>query len=105
MATEPRQTVPVSELDTDRGRFEIELSTRKYGNGQIVSSAHGQFVKDGIVTFLLYGDFRQTYVRTQGRATQAVLNAQHAASFSPAQIAAIRQEAIAFYAAQQAKAA
>ena len=97
MAHEPKQTIPIPELDSDRGRFEIEVSTRKYGNGQNV--------KDGMVTFMLYGDFRQTYARTAGRATQAVLDAQHAATFSPAQIESIRQEALAFYAAKQSKAA
>jgi hypothetical protein len=105
MANEPKQTLPIPELDSERGAFEIELSTRKYGNGQIVSAAHGQRVKDGMVTFMLYGDFRQVYARNAGRATQAALNSQHAATFSPAQIEAIRHEAIAFYAAQQARAA
>jgi hypothetical protein len=78
MANEPKQTIPIPELDSDRGRFEIELSTRKYASGHLVSAAHGQHVKAGMVTYELYGDFRQVYARTAGRATQAALYAAKA---------------------------
>ena len=103
MAHEPKQTVRVPELDGAQGEFQLEFSTRKYSNGQIVSAVHGQRARDGMITFMLYSDFSKTYARTNARATQHILDSQHAATFSPAAVSEITAEAIAFYAAKSAE--
>lgn len=101
MAQEPKQVIPIPELDNEQGAAQLEVSTRKYSNGQIVSAAHVQFAKDGMVTFMLYGDFRWTALCTTGRATQKILDHQHATAFNPDELGRIKAEAIAFYAAKR----
>jgi hypothetical protein len=103
MAREPKQTFPIPALDSERGTFEIELSTRKHSNGQIVSAAHGQNVRDGMVTFMLYGDFSKTYMRATGTATQRALDTQHATAFGPAMLPQITADCLAFYAEKNSK--
>ena len=97
MAQEPKQIIPMPELNGTEGRAELEISTRKYSNGQIVSSAHVHFVKDGMVTFMMYGDFRKTVLRSSGRATQKTLNQQHSTVFNPDYLVLLKAEVIAFY--------
>lgn len=104
MAQEPKQIIAIPELDSATGAAQMELSTEKYDNGRLVSAAHIHFVKDGMITFELCGDFRKVILRTLARATQKNLNTQHANVFTPAAIDALKAEALAFYAAKQKKA-
>ncbi len=103
MAHNPQTIITLPELDSKQGAFQIELTTRKYSNGEMVSSATGEFARDGMVTYLMYGDFRKVYARTAARATQRALDAQHAATFSPAALPQIIADARAFYAARHAE--
>lgn len=97
MAQEPEQVIPIPELDGEQGAAQLEVSTRKYSNGQIVSAAHVQFAKNGMVTFMMYGDFRKTVLRTSGRATQKTLDQQHSTAFNPDYLTLLKAEVIAFY--------
>jgi hypothetical protein len=81
----------------------MEISTEKYDDGRLVSAAHLHFVKDGSLTFRVYGDFRKVLLRTLARATQKNLNTQHASVFTPAAIDALKTEALAFYAEKRKK--
>ena len=103
MAQEPKQIISIPELDIAECAAQMELSTEKYDTGQIVSAAHIHFVKDGMITFELYGDFRKVLLRTLARATQKNLNTQHASVFTPAAIDALKAEALAFYAEKRKK--
>lgn len=98
MAQEPKQVIDIPQLDSAEGAAQIELSTRKYSSGKIVSSAHIHFAKDGMVTFMLYSDFRKVLLSTPLRATQKNLNTQHASVFTPAAVESLKLEALAFYA-------
>ena len=69
MAREPKQIIDIPELNNEQGAAKLELSTRKYSNGQIVSAAHVSFCRDGMMVFELYGDFSKTMLRIKGRAT------------------------------------
>lgn len=105
MAKEPKQIIDIPELNNGNGAAQLELSTRKYSNGQIVSSAHVHFVKNGMVTFMLYGDFHMTLLCNTARATQKTLDQQHATAFNPDAIERLKAEAIFFYANKRNKAA
>jgi hypothetical protein len=100
-AQEPRQIIDIPELNNEQGAAQMELSTRKYSNGQIVSAAHIHYAKDGMMVFELYGDFSKTMLRIKGRATQKTLDAQQAQAFTPESIAALRVEVLAFYASKR----
>lgn len=101
MAQEPKQIIAIPELDSKEGAAQMEVSTQKYDNGRLVSAAHIHFVKDGMITFECFGDFRKTVFQTLARGTQRNLNTQHASVFTPAAIDALKAEALAFYAAKQ----
>ena len=101
MAQEPKQIIPIPELDSEAGAAQMELSTEKYDTGKIVSAAHIHFVKDGMLTFELCGDFRKVLLRTTARASQKMLDAQHTLVFTPETIEALKAEALAFYAAKK----
>jgi len=101
MAREPKQIIDIPELNNEQGAAKLELSTRKYSNGQIVSAAHVSFCRDGMMVFELYGDFSKTMLRIKGRATQRTLDAQHAQAFTPESIAALKSEVLAFYASKR----
>ena len=103
MAQEPKQIIEIPELDSEAGAAQMELSTEKYDNGRLVSAAHIHFVKDGMLTFEVFGDFRKVLLRTLARATQKNLNTQHASVFTPAAIDALKAEALAFYAEKRKK--
>ena len=100
-AQEPKQIIDIPELSNEYGAAQMELSTRKYSNGQIVSAAHIHYAKDGLLTFMMYGDFSKTVLRIKGRATQKTLDAQHAQAFTPESIEALKSEALAFYASKR----
>jgi hypothetical protein len=102
VAQEPKQIISIPELDKKEGAAQMELSTQKYGNGQLVSAAHIHFVKDGMITFECFGDFRKVLLRTLARGTQKNLNTQHTNVFTPAAVDALKAEALAFYAAKTA---
>lgn len=105
MATSPKTLINMPELDSADGKAQMELSTDKYNNGQTVSAAHVHFLKDGMITFECFGDFRKVLLRAQlSRVTQKALDSQHAAVFTPAAIEAVKAEAIAFYAEKRKKA-
>ena len=104
MAQEPKQIIAIPALDSAEGAAQMELSTRKYANGRLVSAAHIHFVKDGCITFECFGDFRKTVFQALARGTQKNLNTQHSSVFTPAAIDALKAEALAFYAAKQKKA-
>jgi len=97
MAQEPIQVISIPELNNERGEARMELSTRKYDNGQILSAVHVHFLKDLMRTFEIYGDFRKTVLRTNNRATQKALDKQYAQAFTPEVIDALKAEALAFY--------
>lgn len=101
MAQEPKQIIDIPELNNEQGAARMELSTRKYDNGQILSAVHVHFLKDFMVTFELYGDFRKVVLRTRARATQKTLDSQHAQAFTPETIAALKVEILAFYASKR----
>jgi hypothetical protein len=103
VAQEPKQNIAIPELDSAAGAAQMELSTEKYDDGRLVSAAHLHFVKDGSLTFRVYGDFRKVLLRTLARATQKNLNTQHASVFTPAAIDALKAEALAFYAEKRKK--
>jgi hypothetical protein len=103
MAQEPKQIIAIPELDSAAGAAQMEISTEKYDDGRLVSAAHLHFVKDGSLTFRVYGDFRKVLLRTVARATQKNLNTQHASVFTPAAIDALKTEALAFYAEKRKK--
>jgi hypothetical protein len=100
MASDVKRVIAMPELDSNKGQFQLELRTYKGFNGQIVSAAHGQYVRDGMLTFELCGDFSEVYERSNARATQKALEAQHAAAFGPESIAAIQNSVRSFYAAK-----
>jgi len=105
MAQEPTKVILIPELDKDgKGQFQLELSTHKGGDGRIISAAHGQYVREGMVTFELCGDFSKRYAANAGRATQKTLDAQQAAIFGPDFLPAILAEVKAFYDAKAKKA-
>ena len=60
MAQEPKQIIDIPELNNEQGAAKLEFSTRKYSNGQIVSAAHIQYAKDGMLIFMMYSDFSKT---------------------------------------------
>ena len=98
MAQEPKQIIPIPALNIEEGAAQLTLTTDKYFNGQIVSAAHIYFAKNGMITFELAGDFRKVLLRTRERATQKALDTQHANTFTPEVIEALKAEALAFYA-------
>jgi hypothetical protein len=100
-AQEPKQIIDIPELNNEQGAAKLELSTRKYSNGQIVSAAHIQYAKDGMLIFMMYSDFSKTVLRIKGRATQKTLDSQHAQAFTPETIAALKVEILAFYASKR----
>jgi hypothetical protein len=101
VAQEPKQTIAIPELNSKEGAAQLTLTTEKYGNGQLVSSAHIYFVRDGLITFEVFGDFRKVLLRTAARATQKALDLQHSSVFTPDAIEALKAEALAFYAAKK----
>lgn len=101
MAQEPKQIVLIPELDTEAGAAQMEISTQKYNNGQLISAAHIHFAKGNSLTFECFGDFRKVILRTMARATQNNLDMQHASVFTPAGIETLKAEALAFYAAKK----
>jgi len=105
VAIDPKQLIAMPTLDRADGAAQLELHTTKHGNGQLCSSAHVHFKRDGMITCELFGDFRKTLHRSRERATQKNLDAQHAAVFTPAAVEALQAEVIAFYADKDAKAA
>ena len=105
MAQEPEQTISLPALNNEQGAAQLQLTTNKYSNGQMVSSAHIYFVRDGLITFEVFGDFRKVLLRTTARATQKALDLQHSSVFTPDAIEALKSEAIVFYAAKKKLAA
>ena len=103
MAQEPKQIIPMPTLDRADGAAQLQLDTMKLSNGQLCSSAHVHFASQGMITCVLFGDFRKELHRSRERATQKNLDAQHAAVFTPAAVEALQAEVIAFYADKDAK--
>jgi hypothetical protein len=90
------------ELDGDMGAAQLVLSTTK-GNRGLNSCAHVEYVMDrNSTTFEMFGDFRKHFPALNVAATQKNLDALHARDFTPEAVAAVRAEAIAFYAAKKA---
>ena len=52
MAQDVKQTIALPELNRTAGAAELELRTYKGTRGDIVSSAHVHFAKDGSFVFL-----------------------------------------------------
>lgn len=103
MAQEPKQIIPIPELNSEAGAAEIEISTRKCNKNQLVSSAHIHFVKDGSITFEVFGDFHKVLSRKRASATQRNLDEQHFSVFTSEAIDALKAEALAFYADKRKK--
>ncbi len=97
MANEPKQTVDLPELNNGQRQAQLQLRTYKSARG-ILSAAHVHFVKDGFVTFELFGDFSKTLGCFPDRATQKNLDARHAETFTPAQLEILKGQILAFYA-------
>ena len=100
-AQEPKQLIDIPELNREDTRAELQIKTYKNDYGQIVSAARVHFVKDGMITFEIFGDFSKTVLRIKGRATQKNLDTQHAQAFTPESIAALKAEVLAFYASKR----
>lgn len=73
----------------------LSIDTRK-GERGIYSAASIHVRKDGIVTFVIYGDYRRVLERNkEARCTEKSIAEMHARSL--AQLDAIKAEAVAFY--------
>jgi hypothetical protein len=90
--------VRVPELDGTRGTAQMELSTYASGQNQIVSFACIDFVRGGVTDYIFGGDFCKNLRQAEIRTTQENQDAQHASVFTPETIAAVKIEAMAFYA-------
>jgi hypothetical protein len=103
MAKDPKQIIPMPELDSNDGAAQLVLSTQKSGRG-LTSCAHIQFAGPNYIRFEMFGDFR-TYpgAPVKASATQKNLDAVHAANFTSAVVNELLDKARAFYAAKGAK--
>ncbi len=102
MAFDRKQRIDVPAFDSARGTAQLELRTYK-GSRELISSAHIHFVRDGMVTFELFGDFSKTLSRSPVRGTQANIDSQHARLFTPQAIDDLKAEAGTFYALKAEK--
>lgn len=62
--------------DTSRGRRVLNICTSKHGK-RISTMANVHHVKDGILTWELFGDFRFTMAESVGRCTEKTVAEQH----------------------------
>lgn len=82
--------------DTPRGAQVLRIYTGKSSNGVLYTSASVHFVRDGMVTFVVFGDFRKTIQTERERCTEKTVRAQHQRALDV--VDAIKAEALAFYA-------
>lgn len=79
----------------------LEIRTYKRSGGAIVSTASVVKVEDGIVSFILFRDYRETVRIVKGMATEKAVASVHATAMDD--IEAIKARATAFYAAKDAE--
>jgi hypothetical protein len=98
MAFPLEQLIPIPALDRATDKCVIHLTTSKTSRG-ITSGAHVMWhhPNDG-QSCLMFGDYRPKAIASiKGTATQAALDRQHRATFTPERIATITDEVRAFY--------
>lgn len=90
--------IRVPELDGARGAAQMELSTCGSDPDRIVSFACIDFMRNGVKDYNFGGDFCKNLRIATMKNTRANQDAQHASVFTPEAIAAVKVEALAFYA-------
>ena len=58
--------------------WQLDLTTRKAENGEIVTSASVARVKDGFATHRMFADYNRNVFRITARCTEKVIREQHA---------------------------
>lgn len=62
----------------DTGKYQLDITTRKNSNGQLITTATVGKIERGCITYRLYIDYSRTVTKTDARCTEKNVDDQHA---------------------------